>query len=82
MITIESLMSEVGTARKKQEVINDLENDLVEHEVMDRDDLEQLWQTCHAGAWDPVHDYNSMIMDIWSKNFDFDSYVESLNQAN
>ena len=82
MITIESLMSEVEADRKKQAVINDLENELVEHDVMDRDDLEQLWQTCHTGAWDPVGDYISMIIEMWNKNFDFDSYVESLNQAN
>lgn len=55
---------------KKQRKIYKLEDDLVDAGVVDRDHLERLWQHCHEHAWDPIHDYNSMIISkhrIWKE---------------
>lgn len=49
----------------KKEIIDELENDLVKNEIMDRDDMEQLWQICHQRASNPVGDYNSIIRGKW-----------------
>jgi len=53
---------EMERERKQQERIYRLERDLIDAGIVDTVELGLLWDRCHEGAWDPIGDYNSIIV--------------------
>jgi|DEB0MinimDraft_10_1074344.scaffolds.fasta_scaffold216946_2 hypothetical protein len=70
MITIElPTKEELELERKEQEKIYKLEKDLIDAGIVDTVVLGQIWERCHECAWNPIADYNSIIISKHNLHF-------------